>query len=73
MLFLVTNPIPGIIADAFKQHKEIPSEAGLSDLTIKVFLHPDEVQVWLKHVQSVSENRKEQGRQPKRGERRAEK
>ena len=32
-----------IIADAFKQHKGIPSE------TAQVVLHPDEVQVWLKH------------------------
>ena len=58
-----SNKLPSqVIADAFKQHKEIPSEAELSDLTAKVFLHPDEVQVLLKHVQSASENRKERER-----------
>ena len=41
------KPPSQVIADAFKKHKEIPSEAELSDLTAKVFLHPDEVHVWL--------------------------
>ena len=69
-----SNKLPSqVIADAFKQNKETPSEGELSDLTTKVFLHPDEVQVWLKHVQSVLDNRKEQGRQPKQEERRSEK
>ena len=48
-----------LIADAFKQHKGIPSEAEVSELAAQVLLHLDEVQMWLKHLQSVPENRKE--------------
>ena len=67
-----SNKLPSqVIADAFKQRKEIPSEAELSDLTAKVFLHPDEVQVLLKHVQSASENRKERERKAARKMRKA--
>ena len=34
----------------------------MSELVAQVLLHPDEVQMWLKHLQSVSENRKEGAR-----------
>ena len=46
----------------------------MSELTAQVLLHPDEVQMWLKHLKVCQRTeRKEQGKQPKRGERRAEK
>ena len=52
-----------VIVDAFKQHKGIPSEAAkVSELAAQVLLHPDEVQMWLKHLQSASENKKEGAR-----------
>ena len=39
-----------VIADAFKQHKGMPSKAEVSELEAQVFLHLDEVQMWLKHL-----------------------
>ena len=56
------KPPSQAIADAFKQRKGIPCEAEVSELEAQVLLHPDEVQMWLKHLQSVSENRKEEAR-----------
>ena len=34
----------------------------MSELAAQVLLYPDEVQMWLKHPQSVSEKRKEGAR-----------
>ena len=63
-----------VIADAFKQHKGILSEAEASELVAQVLLLPDEVRIWLKHLQGVIENRKEGARKvAQRGERHAEK
>ena len=64
-----SNKAPSqVIADAFKQHKGIPSEAEVSELAALVL---DEVQMWLKHLQSVSENRKEGARKPAQKRRKA--
>ena len=58
-----SNKAPSqVIADAFKQHKGISPEAKVSELAAQVLLHPDEVQMWPKYLQSVSENRKEGAR-----------
>ena len=46
----------------------------MSGLAVQVLLHPEGMQMWLKHLQSVSENRKEGARKAtQKGERRAEK
>ena len=67
-----SNKAPSqVIADAFKQHKRIPSEAEVSELAAQVLLHLDEVQMWLKHLQSVSENRKEGARKAAQKRRKA--
>ena len=66
-----SKPPSQVIADAFKQHKGIPSEAEQSELEAQVFLHFDEVQMWLKHLQSVQENRKEGARKAAQKRRKA--
>ena len=66
-----SNKLPSqVIADAFKQYKGTPSEADVSELAAQV-LHPDEVQMWLNHLQSVSENRKEGARKAAQKRRKA--
>ena len=59
------KPSSQMIADAFEQNKGIPSETEVSELAAQVVLHPDEVQMWLKHPAtkcvSEQEGRRKEG------------
>ena len=43
----------------------------MSEMAAQVLLHPDEVQMWLKYLQSVSEKRKEEPRKAAQKRRKA--